>query len=96
MCASLSPPIVPVVRPFFSLVDLKSGRALCPYQFVNPNHQYVMRVFINTENSSCLGKYSSAARNYYFTQVSKYYYFTQVSKIGGEGSGIFSSVGCVG
>lgn len=71
LCAELRPLIVPVVRPFFSLVDVKSNRALCPYQYVNPSHRYVMRVFINTENSSCLGKYSSAARNYYFMQVRK-------------------------
>lgn len=73
VCKSLDPPIVPVVRPLLTLCDMKTGTALCHTQRLNEHQclqQYQLRVFVNAgDNSSCLRKYSRAARNYYYTQL---------------------------
>ena len=65
--------IVPVVRPLFTLCDVKTGHALCHSLQLNAfqaEQCYQLRVFVNAgDNSSCLKKYSRAAKNYYYMQV---------------------------
>ncbi|XP_019849121.1 PREDICTED: tyrosine-protein kinase JAK2-like [Amphimedon queenslandica] len=73
ICQLMSPPIVPVVRPFFALCEPGTGYALCQsMKLTAPQSRktYQLRIFINAgQNSVCLKKYSGAARNYYFTQL---------------------------
>ena len=74
VCSSHHTPILPVVRPLLALCDVKTGGALCHTQFITKQQaaqQYQLKVFVNAgDNSTCLRKYSRAARNYYYTQVS--------------------------